>query len=343
MSGSGQQVDPIALTLGDPAGIGGEIATRAWHATRKNGAPFFIVGDIEHAVDTATMIGLEAPVRELSNLQNAADVFREALPIVPLSRRVEGRPSRPMDSDAACVIESIERATALCREGLARAVVTNPINKKRLYGAGFRFPGHTEFIADLCGSPGAVMMLAAPDLRVVPVTIHLPLRDAVSSLTTEEIVRVGRIAADALRADFGIAAPRIAVSGLNPHAGEEGALGNEDEDIIRPAVHALRSAGIEAEGPVPGDALFTPRRRATFDAAVCMYHDQALIPIKALDFDRAVNVTLGLPIVRTSPDHGTAFDIAGRGIAQPDSLIAALAMADAIAAHRAVARRPRNA
>lgn len=329
-----QPSSPIILTMGDPAGIGSEIALRAWHETRRAASPFVLLTDPGLAIDTARLIGLETPFHEVRDVRDAATVFDSALPILPLSQNVFGRPGKPDERDAGAVVEAIDRATRSCLDGLARGMVTNPIHKKSLYKAGFSFPGHTEYVADLCGVSGPVMMLASPVLRVVPVTIHLPLRAAIDALTSDEIVRVGRTVFEALKNDFGITTPRIAISGLNPHAGEEGALGHEDRDVIEPAVETLIRAGIDVVGPVPGDALFTPDRRATYDAAICMYHDQALIPIKALDFDRAVNITLGLPIVRTSPDHGTAFDIAGQGKAKPDSLIAALAAANDIAVHR---------
>jgi 4-hydroxythreonine-4-phosphate dehydrogenase len=237
--------------------------------------------------------------------------------------------------NAAAIIASIERAVAMAQSGQARAVVTNPIAKSVLQDAGFAHPGHTEFLAALTGTSGhEIMMLASPMLRVVPVTVHLALRAALESLTTAAIVAAGLTTAAALTKDFGIARPRLAVAGLNPHAGEDGHMGREEITIIRPAIEALRAQGLDVTGPWPPDALFTARARRQYDAAVCMYHDQALIPLKALNMDGGVNVTLGLPIVRTSPDHGTAFDIAGRGIADPASLIAALRLADSIATQR---------
>ena len=238
------------------------------------------------------------------------------------------------------MIGAIDRAVADVQGGRAAALVTNPINKEALYRAGFHHPGHTEYLGELAGllygKPGLtpIMMLASPQLRVVPVTIHLALRQAIAALTSAMIVTAGRVTRTALQRDFGIAAPVLAVAGLNPHAGEGGSLGREDMDIVAPAIAELRAAGIDARGPLAADTMFHAAARQSYDAALCMYHDQALIPIKTLDFDGAVNVTLGLPFIRTSPDHGTAFDIAGQGIARPDSLIAALRLAAEMAARR---------
>jgi 4-hydroxythreonine-4-phosphate dehydrogenase len=241
---------------------------------------------------------------------------------------------QPNPANAKAVVAAIEQATAMCKDGSIAAMVTNPINKAALYAAGFRHPGHTEFIADLCGGAMPVMMLASERLRVVPVTIHMSLRQSIDHLTTALIAATSRITAADLREKFGIAHPRLAVAGLNPHAGEAGTMGREDADIVAPAVAQLRAEGIAAFGPLSPDTMFHAEARATYDAAICMYHDQALIPIKTLDFDQAVNVTLGLPIIRTSPDHGTAFDIAGKGIAKADSLIAAIRMAAQMAENR---------
>jgi 4-hydroxythreonine-4-phosphate dehydrogenase len=301
---------PIALTMGDPAGIGGELTLRAWQAKT---APFFVLDDPDRLAAVA-----------------------DALPVLPVRLAAPAPPGRPDPANAPAVLGSIERAVALALDGQAGAVVTNPINKAALYRAGFAHPGHTEFLAALTGVPGQeVMMLAGPSLRVVPVTVHLSLRNAIATLETGRIVAVARTTAAALRRDFGIDRPRLAVAGLNPHAGEQGALGAEDAAIVAPAVAALRAEGIDASGPWPPDTMFTATARQGYDAAICMYHDQALIPLKTLDMDRGVNVTLGLPIVRTSPDHGTAYDIAGTGRAQATSLIAALALAGEIVARRA--------
>jgi len=255
---------------------------------------------------------------------------------MPVGGTPRATPGKPDTADAKLVLRAIEAAVADVRAGRAAALITNPINKDALYRAGFHHPGHTEYLAELAASTKpAVMMLASADLRVVPVTIHLALRDAIAALTTEGIVHAGQVVDAALRRDFGVASPVLAVAGLNPHAGENGGLGREDIDIVAPAVAQLRAAGIEARGPLAADTMFHAAARKTYDAALCMYHDQALIPIKTLDFDGAVNVTLGLPFIRTSPDHGTAFDIAGKGVARPDSLIAALRLAASMAARRA--------
>lgn len=267
--------------------------------------------------------------------------FTRALPVVPLERSFVDTPGKPSAQNAAGVIESIDRAVGLVKQDMAAAVVTNPISKKSLYEAGFTYPGHTEYLGHLAltvfGVEAApVMMIAGPGLRTVPVTIHIPLREVAASLTTAAIVETARTVHLALKRDFGIAAPRLAISGLNPHAGEGGALGKEDDAVVAPAVETLRGEGIDARGPLPADTMFHAEARARYDVAICMYHDQALIPAKMLGFDDAVNVTLGLPFIRTSPDHGTAFDIAGKGIARAGSLIAALRMADSMAAQRAL-------
>jgi 4-hydroxythreonine-4-phosphate dehydrogenase len=321
------RITPLALTMGDPAGIGGEIALKAWQA-RRSGRPFVLLDDPAR---------FEGPVATIAHPGQAAALFADALPIIPVPLAVPARPGQPDGANAPAIIASIERATALAMAGDVAAVVTNPISKATLYGAGFAHPGHTEFLAALTGAPRPVMMLASPMLRVVPVTIHLSLRKAIEALSVREIVETVRITADGLRRDFGIAAPRIALSGLNPHAGEGGALGEEEQTIIAPAMDILRGEGILVSGPFPADTMFTPDARKTYDVAVCMYHDQALIPIKTLDMTHGVNVTLGLPIIRTSPDHGTAFGIAGQGIADPSSLIAALDLADALATTRELA------
>jgi 4-hydroxythreonine-4-phosphate dehydrogenase len=274
-------------------------------------------------------------VQVIEEHERVSAVFADALPVAPLGGTPVAEPGHPAPADQALVLRAIETAVADVRDGRAAALVTNPINKDALYRAGFRHPGHTEYLAELAGSKEpAVMMLAGRDLRVVPVTIHLALRDAIEALSTAAIIHAGRIVDAALRRDFAIAAPVIAVAGLNPHAGESGGLGHEDIDIIAPAIAELRAAGIDARGPLAADTMFHAEARRRYDAALCMYHDQALIPIKTLDFDGAVNVTLGLPFIRTSPDHGTAFDIAGKGIARPDSLIAALRLAAEMAARR---------
>lgn len=333
---------PLALTLGEPAGIGGEITLAAWLARVETGLPgFFVIDDPDRLRRLAAALSWPVEVAEIGGPAEAAAAFERALPVLPLSEPVAAEPGRPSGETAAAVLESIERAVRLTEAGQAGAVVTNPIHKATLYEAGFRHPGHTEYLAALAGiETDPVMMLAGPSLRVVPVTIHLPLKDAIASLSSAAIRHAGQVMAAALRRDFGVAAPRLAVAGLNPHAGEDGQLGSEDREVIAPAVRALQDDGIDARGPLPADGMFHRAARQGYDAALCMYHDQALIPVKALDFDEAVNVTLGLPFVRTSPDHGTAFDIAGSGKARPASLIAALRLAAEMAGQRAVAARP---
>jgi 4-hydroxythreonine-4-phosphate dehydrogenase len=319
---------PLALTMGDPAGIGAEIAVAAW-ASGALERPFVAIDD------PARLAAAGAPVAPIDDPSEAAAVWPTALPVLPEPLLRPVAPGQPDPAAAASVIRSIERAVALTLQGRAAAVVTNPINKAALYeGAGFAFPGHTEFLAHLGGVERSVMMLASPLLRVVPITIHLALAEAARRLSGADIVETVRILHAALIRDFGVAAPRIAVAGLNPHAGEGGAMGREEIEIIVPALDRLRAEGMDIRGPLPADTMFHARARAGYDAAVCMYHDQALIPIKTLDFDRGVNVTLGLPFIRTSPDHGTAYDIAGRGLAKPDSMIEALKLADAMARAR---------
>jgi 4-hydroxythreonine-4-phosphate dehydrogenase len=327
---------PLAVTMGEPAGIGGEIAIKAWLA-RGDGIPaFYLIDDPERLAALAARLGWPVPVRPIAAPGEAPDVFSAALPVMPIGGRVCGLPGRPDPRDAKAVIGAIETAVADVSRGRALAVVTNPIHKETLYRSGFTYPGHTEFLAALGGTAEPpVMMLAGRGLRVVPVTIHLPLRRAVESLHPAAIVHAGRIAAAALRRDFGIAVPVLAVAGLNPHAGEGGTLGREESEVILPALAELRALGIAVEGPLPADAMFHEAARGSYDAALCMYHDQALIPIKTIDFYGAVNITLGLPFVRTSPDHGTALALAGRGAARPDSLVAALRLAAEMAARRA--------
>jgi 4-hydroxythreonine-4-phosphate dehydrogenase len=321
---------PIALTMGDPSGIGGEITAAAWRDRREAGPVFFLIGDPDwlHGIDP------RLPLAEIDKPEQAAAVFKGALPVLPLALARAAVPGKPDPANAPLVIRSIEQAVRFTMTGSASAVVTNPIAKSVLYRASFAHPGHTEFLAALTGAPHPVMMLASPHLRVVPVTVHVSLRRALEALGTESIVTTGQITAAALVDDFGIERPRLAVAGLNPHAGEAGAMGDEEARIITPAIMALRNAGVEAFGPLPPDTMFTESARKTYDAALCMYHDQALIPLKTLGMEQGVNITLGLPIVRTSPDHGTAFDIAGKGIASPASLIAALHMAAAMASAR---------
>jgi 4-hydroxythreonine-4-phosphate dehydrogenase len=329
---------PLALTMGDPAGIGGELTLAAWARLRRDGPAFVALDDPGRLEALAARLGWEIPVAPVAGPEEAAEVFAERLPVMTIRLPGPSIPGQPDPLNAPAVLGSIERAVALAQAGRAGGVVTNPISKATLYRTGFAFPGHTEFLGALTGTAEPpVMLLASPMLRVVPVTIHVSLRRALDMLSTAEIVRTGLALARGLRDGFGIAWPRIAVAGLNPHAGEEGAMGDEEPRLVLPAIEALRAQGVEAFGPLPPDTMFTARARETYDAALCLYHDQALIPIKTLDMDGGVNVTLGLPIIRTSPDHGTAFGIAGQGIADPGSLIAALRLAAEMAA-----RRPRK-
>jgi 4-hydroxythreonine-4-phosphate dehydrogenase len=323
---------PLALTLGEPAGIGPDITFAAWRRrTELNLAPFYLLADPDFVVRRAQRIAPDVPIAVVEPAA-AATSFASALPVVDIGVPVSAQPGHPDRSSAPAALAAIRRAVADVHAGTASAIVTNPVAKNVLYRSGFAEPGHTEFLAKLAEEATGVaarpvMMLWSPELAVVPVTIHLPLKDVVASLSSELVVETGRIVARDLRDRFGIARPRLAVAGLNPHAGEDGTLGDEDLTVVRPAVERLEAEGIDARGPLPADSLFHRSARATYDVALAMYHDQALIPIKTLAFDHAVNVTLGLPFVRTSPDHGTAFDIAGTGRADPTSLIAAIQLA----------------
>jgi 4-hydroxythreonine-4-phosphate dehydrogenase len=327
---------PLALTLGEPAGIGPDITLLAW--SRRDELklpPFYLLGDGAFLARRANALGLKVRLAEVSP-EDAITAFATALPVVAAGKPATAKPGQPDASSADAALASIRRAVADVQSGQASAVVTNPIAKSVLYQAGFRHPGHTEFLAELAATNGKaplpVMMLWSPLLAVVPVTIHLSLREAINRLTTELIVDTSRIVAAGLHRSFGLARPRLALSGLNPHAGEDGSLGTEDKTIVAPAIEILRSEGLDVRGPLPADTMFHEAARKNYDCAICMYHDQALIPIKTLAFDDGVNVTLGLPFVRTSPDHGTAFDIAGTGRANPASLVAALRLADRMAA-----------
>jgi len=330
---------PLALTLGEPAGIGPDITLLAWlRRNELNLPPFYLLGDAGFLERRAKALDLKVPFAAIAP-DEARAAFANALPVVATGHAVTTEPGRPDASSAPAAIASIRQAVADVAAGRASAVVTNPIAKSVLYDAGFHHPGHTEFLAELAAgngkAPQPVMMLWSPVLAVVPVTIHLSLREAIAQLSTELIISTARIAADGLKRSFGLARPRLALSGLNPHAGEGGSLGGEDQAVVAPAIDVLRSEGIDARGPLPADTMFHEAARKTYDCAICMYHDQALIPIKTLAFDDGVNVTLGLPFIRTSPDHGTAFDIAGTGRANPASLIAALRLAERMAAARA--------
>ena len=325
---------PLAVTMGEPAGVGGELSLKAWLARPRETRPFFALDDPRRLTALAGKLGLAVPVKEIAAAKEAAPAFSSALPVLPVRLRAPVKAGHPDPANAPATLEAIEHAATLAQAGEIAGFVTNPVQKKTLQDAGFRHPGHTEYLAELAGGAEVAMMLACPELRVVPVTIHLPLVQAIRALDPAAIARVGRIAAAGLKSLFGIARPRLAVAALNPHAGEQGTMGDEEARVIAPAVAMLKAQGIEVRGPAPADTLFHPAARATYDAALCMYHDQALIPIKTVDFSGGVNVTLGLPFVRTSPDHGTALDIAGTGRAEATSLIAALAMADDMARRR---------
>jgi 4-hydroxythreonine-4-phosphate dehydrogenase len=327
---------PLALTLGEPAGIGPDITLAAWQRRVELVLPpFYLIADRDFLVRRANRLGLHVPMVVVEP-DEAALAFPSALPVVALDLAVTAVPGHPDASSGPAAIASIRRGVGDVVSGNAAAIVTNPVAKSVLYGTGFAEPGHTEYLAklaaDLTGTPmRAVMMLWSPDLAVIPVTVHLPLREVAQRLTIDLVVETGRVAAHALVERFGLTRPRLAVAGLNPHAGEDGALGYEDRVVVAPAVERLRAEGIDARGPLPADTMFHTVARASYDVALCMYHDQALIPIKTLAFDHAVNVTLGLPFVRTSPDHGTAFDIAGSGRADPSSLVTALRLAARLA------------
>ncbi|MFC0634388.1 4-hydroxythreonine-4-phosphate dehydrogenase PdxA [Brevundimonas balnearis] len=329
---------PLALSLGEPSGVGPEIVAKAWRALSADPSlTFAVIGD-------ASLIeAQDVPVRSIPGPAEARDVFGQGVPVLHRPLPAPAAPGRPDAANALSVADWIEEGVALTLAGETTALVTAPIAKAPLYAAGFRFPGHTEFIAELtadapyAGTRGPVMMLTAADLRAGLVTIHAPVADVPQLITAERVRRTARVMHEAMKRDFGIATPRLALAGLNPHAGEGGAIGLEEIEVLRPAAQALRAEGIEITDPLPADTLFHPDARRGYDAVVCLYHDQALIPVKTIDFWGGVNVTLGLPIVRTSPDHGVGFDIAGRGKARPDSLIAAIRLAAAMAEGRAAA------
>ena len=330
-------VRPLALTMGEPAGIGPDITLAVWTRRKQlDLPPFYVIGDPQALARRAQRLGLDVPIEE-ATAATAAAVFDRALPVVPLGLPATAEPGKPDATSAPAAIASIDRAVADVIDGVAAAVVTNPIAKSVLYKSGFEEPGHTEYLAKLSfehtGNPAwPVMMLWSPEVAVVPVTIHVPYKEVPERLTRDLIFETGRVVAHDLKHRFGIAKPRLAVAGLNPHAGEDGSMGKEDATVVRPAIERLVADGIDARGPLPADTMFHGAARKTYDVALCMYHDQALIPIKTLAFDHAVNCTLGLPFVRTSPDHGTAFDIAGTGRANPSSLVAALKLAARLAA-----------
>lgn len=329
---------PLCLTQGDPSGIGPDITLALYRERRARGEAFFVLADPGVLRRRAALLGLDVAIAE-TEPEGARALFPDALPVVPLRAKAIGEPGRPDPADAPATIEAIARAVELVRAGRASAVVTNPIAKSVLYRAGFAHPGHTEFLGELAqahwGAPARpVMLLWSRDLAVVPATIHVPLAAVPGLLNTPDLVEIGAIVIEAWRRDFGVARPRLVFAGVNPHAGEGGAIGREDIEIVAPAVARLVAQGHDARGPLPADTLFHAAARATYDVAICAYHDQALIPLKTLAFDSGVNVTLGLPFIRTSPDHGTAFDIAGTGAARATSLAEAVALAGRMARAR---------
>lgn len=318
----------LVLTQGDPASIAPEITASVWQKLRQNGPAFVYIGD-------PSLLERRVPVQTIRYLSEGADIFSHALPVLPLHLSTPPAPGEPDRRNATSVIESIRLAVELTLSGESSAVITNPISKDVVQSAGFKHPGHTSYLAELCQTPGdEVMLLAGPSLKVVPITVHVALRDAIAQLSTELIIRTAHTVAAGLRRDFGLPHPRLAFAGLNPHAGEHGLMGREEHEIILPAINTLRAQGLDVSGPLPPDTMFTPDARARYDVAMCMYHDQGLIPLKTLDMAEGVNVTLGLPIIRTSPDHGTAFDIAGQNKADPRSLEAAIKLAATLAENR---------
>lgn len=327
---------PLAISLGDPSGVGPEIVIKAWAMREEQKVPpFFITGGKRILAQAAKNMGIQCPIQRIETTKSANEIFQRALPVFGQLDGVYS-PGQPSDDGARLAISSLELATKLTIDGNARAVITAPIAKGRAEKIGFSYPGQTEFLAEACGIPenAAVMMLAGPSLRTVPVTVHHPLTEVSNLLTEKLIFDKALIVVSALKKDFGISDPSIAITGLNPHAGEDGKFGDEEKNLIEPAIKRLAALGHRVSGPHPADSLFSPQNLNKFDAAICMYHDQALIPVKALDFDQSVNVTLGLPIIRTSPDHGTAFNIAGKTLARADAMIAAINMASAIAFKR---------
>ena len=324
--------------MGEPSGIGPEIALKAWIARHDRRVPHFVfVGDPATLDAAACAMGIEASWNDSPDAAAAAACWEDAIPVRRIDLAEPAAPGNPLPANAAATVGAIEHAVGMVREGKACGLVTCPIHKAALYSAGFTHPGHTEFLAELAGGGARpVMMLAAGGLRTVPITIHMSLVSAIAALTPDLIVETAEIVNNDLRRFFGIGCPRLAISGLNPHAGEDGTMGKEEKTIIEPAIERLRRSGMNVIGPLPADSMFHDAARSRYDAALCMYHDQALIPVKTIGFEDGVNCTLGLPFVRTSPDHGTAFDIAGRGLADPSSLIAALDLAAVMAGHSLV-------
>jgi len=325
-------IGPLAVALGDPAGIGPEIVAKAWDAREAHAlAPFFAVGD-GRSIEAVW----RGPIQRIYSPDEALACFDTALPLIQIEDTGAIIPGEPDLAGARCSLDSLELAAGLARSAMVGGLVTAPVAKAQLYAIGFTHPGQTEFVAERCGiaSSNAVMLLAGPTLRCVPITTHMPLRDVADSLTIDLILAKARATERGLVRNFAIERPRLAIAGFNPHAGEGGALGREEIDLVIPAVEILRGEGIEIVGPLAADTMFHPRARATYDCALCLYHDQALIPLKTLHFDEGVNMTLGLPIVRTAPDHGTAFGIAGKGIAHPGAMIAAISLAATAARNR---------
>ena len=331
-------LNPVALTCGEPAGIAPEITAKAWLALRgASAATFFLIGDDEYFNSRAAGAGVSIATAKISAPREAREIFAAALPVLHRPLAAHPKPGVIDPATAKGVIAAIDEGVALAMAGEAAALVTNPIQKEALYSAGFRHQGHTDYLAALAGKAGRrtheVMMLVARDLRTVPLTVHIPFKDVLAALNAGMIVSQAHVVANDLKKYFGIMRPRIAFTGLNPHAGENGTMGREEQTIITPAINRLRAEGLTVAGPLPADTAFHEEARANYDAILCMYHDQALIPVKTLDFHGGVNVTLGLPFIRTSPDHGTALGIAGTGKANPQSLIAALKLAGEMAAH----------
>jgi 4-hydroxythreonine-4-phosphate dehydrogenase len=338
MAAKKMNLAPLAITMGEPAGVGGELVLAAWLKRNEISAPpFFLIDDPDRVRGLAKALGLGVEVETVASAGEAVAIFAERLPVLALENKVSSVAGTPDPANSAAVVRSVRQAVDLALDGRASGIVTNPIHKETLIKAGFEHPGHTEYLAQIMNA-APVMMLASPGLRVVSVTTHVALREVAGQLTKEKIVATGRVVASALITDFGMTEPRLAVAALNPHGGEGGVFGEEEERIIAPAVRALVADGILATGPHPADSLFRAEARGDYDAVMCMYHDQALIPLKALDFEHGVNVTLGLPIVRTSPDHGTALALAGTGCANENGLLAALATAHEIAVNRSAGK-----
>lgn len=324
---------PIAIAMGDPAGIGPEIIAKAWDAQTDRRLPAFVAVGDSRAIDRVW----DGPTAQVETLAQADQAFPTALPVLAIKNAGEITPGRPDADGARCALHSLEVAFGLARSGGAAALVTGPVSKAQLYSVGFTYPGQTEFVAERCGiaRENAVMMLAGPTLRVVPITTHVPLVEVSPLLTIDLIVAKARVAARGLTRNFGIVRPRLAFAGFNPHAGESGTIGREEIEVITPAIARLQAEGVDAAGPFAADTMFYPQARANYDVAMCCYHDQALVPLKTIHFDDGVNMTLGLPIIRTSPDHGTAFALAGQNRAEPGAMIAAIAMAGEAAVRRA--------